>query len=91
MNWTNWIHGKPMNDMPFMHNSFHGTSFTCDRCDFKTPVNVKLDVSLMEVADVDILSKIMLDISEMIGYHATNIFPQLNGFQGYDCIRYKIV
>jgi len=31
------------------------------------------------------------DIAEMVGFHATNILPMLNGFQGYAAIDYKVV
>ena len=86
-----WIHGKPMNDMPFEHVSRHGTKFTCARCDFREPVKVKMEVSLMEIADYQALQRLMVDISEMIGYHSRNIWDQLNGFQGYDCINYELV
>lgn len=80
-----WTHGKPMNDMPFEHVSHNGTVFKCSRCDFKEPIYVSQpDESFW-------LNKLMVDISEMIGYHAMNIWNQLNGFQGYDTIEYKIV
>lgn len=86
-----WLHGKPMNDMPFEHICKNGTVFTCERCDFRAPVKVKTEFSLMEMADVEILQRIFVDISEMIGYHSKNIWEQLNGFSGYDCIHYEIV
>jgi len=86
-----WIHGKPMNDMPFEHVSNHGTKFNCARCDFRSPVKVKMELSLMEMADHIALQHLMVDISEMIGYHSKNIWDQLNGFSGYDCIHYEIV
>lgn len=31
----------------------------------------------------------MRDAAEMAGYHAVNIRPELNGFQGYDCLEFK--
>lgn len=77
--------------MPFEHLSHHGTKFTCERCDFRAPIKVETEFSLMEMADIEVLQKIMLDISEMIGYHRSNIWDQLNGFQGYDCIKYEFV
>jgi len=86
-----WQFGKPMNDMPFEHHSRYGTKFKCARCDFREPIKVKLQVSLMEVADVDVLNRISVDISEMIGYHSKNIWKELNGFQGYDCLKYEFV
>jgi hypothetical protein len=80
-----------MNDMPFEHVSINGTKFTCARCDFGAPIKVKTEFSLMEMADVEVLQRIMVDISEMIGYHSGNIWKELNGFQGYDCIQYELV
>lgn len=70
-----------MNDRPFEHNCQYGTKFRCERCDFKEPVIVtNAPQNPIHFAS---------DVSEMIGFHATNIWPQLNGFSGYDCIQYK--
>jgi len=71
-----------MNDKPFSYTSHYGTEFVCDRCDFKTPLIVKNQPSGGKQR--------MSDVAEMIGYHATNIYPELNGFQGYDCIQFSI-
>lgn len=86
-----YLHGKPMNDMPFEHVSRHGTKFVCARCDFGAPVKVYTGYSLMEMADVEVLQRLMVDISEMIGYHSKNIWEELNGFSGYDCVNFQIV
>ncbi len=31
------------------------------------------------------------DVSEMIGFHATNVLEKLNGFQGYGAVGYTII
>lgn len=68
-----------MNDKPFSFISRNGSHFTCKRCDFKGDIKVKTSVKKEFFA---------LDVAEMIGYHATNIWPELNGFSGYDTIRF---
>jgi len=71
-----------MNDTPFEYEAANGTKFTCERCDFKEVINVKW---MHETTDADF----HLDIAEMIGYHAINVHPQLNGFQGYDVLNFE--
>ena len=54
--------------------------FRCSRCDFK---------EIIEVTEApEILPMMMGDVAEMIGFHATNILPQLNGFSGYDTLSF---
>lgn len=72
-----------MNERPFEHHCSNGSSFQCDRCDFAKPIKV-----LDKPSDEELFAA---DVAEMIGYHATNIWPDLNGFQGYDCIHFDIV
>ena len=73
-----------MNKKPFSYHSTYGARFECETCDFSTPVIVTLD-------DTDMPMRLYgNDVAEMIGYHATNIWPELNGFQGYDTIRFVI-
>lgn len=67
-----------MNEKPFEYTSHFGTKFNATRCDFFNGVTVS-DKNPNN-------DKYTSDVAEMIGYHATNIHPQLNGFQGYDCI-----
>lgn len=69
-----------MNDHPFEYTSHNGTVFYAERCDFRGGVTVTYKpVYPFPFAE---------DVAEMIGYHATNIHPKLNGFQGYDCIKW---
>jgi hypothetical protein len=71
-----------LNDNPFEHNCLHGTVFKAERCDFKGGVKV----TFRDDAITD--KQKMADVAQMIGYHAVNIYPRLNGFSGYDCIQF---
>ena len=73
---------NPMNDKPWKHRCSNGTVFTCKRCDFTEPI-------VVEPGDANI-PQLMCDVAEMIGFHATNIHPNLNGFSGYDCIKFEM-
>lgn len=76
-----------LNDKPFSYVSSFGSEFSCPRCDFSEPISVtETPVSLSGEAFKRILAK---EVAEMIGYHATNILPELNGFQGYDCLKFE--
>ena len=68
-----------MNNKPFCHVCRHGTVFSATRCDFNDGVIVS------HVPKKELLA---MDMAEMIGYHACVIHPELNGFQGYDCISF---
>lgn len=68
------------NEKPFSYRSRNGTSFKA-RCDFRQGVIVTDAPKARELA--------MADVAEMIGYHCTNILPNLNGFQGYDCVYFQ--
>ena len=69
------------NEGSFSHISRNGTQFTAKRCDFKSGIYFETPDNISEAA-------LLQDISEMIGFHATNILEHLNGFQGYDCVIY---
>jgi hypothetical protein len=73
-----------VNNKKFEHTCHYGTRFTSETCDFRNGVIVERSTYLDEVGFVT-------DIAEMVGFHATNILPELNGFQGYDAIRYTVV
>ena len=66
----------------FSHTGPHGTKFKCAKLDLSTPVTV---ITVGPMATVGLLQ----DVSTFIGYHAVNIHPRLNGFQGYDCVNYE--
>lgn len=67
-------------DTPYSHHSRNGTEFKALRCDFVGGVNV--------FRAPDNLARYSQDLAEMIANHAMFIWPELNGFQGYDCTRY---
>lgn len=71
-----------LNNTPFYHVSRGGTEFTATRCDLEEGI-------VIEFPNSD-SATYASDIAEMIGYHSTMILPELNGFQGYDCIIFKI-
>jgi len=69
-----------MNEKPFSHTCRYGTTFQSDRCDFKNGVRmIGLPKNRFMAAS---------DVAEMIGFHATNIHSDLNGFAGYDTIHW---
>lgn len=74
-----------MNEKHFSYRSHNGTQFIAERCDFRTGVSVQSPVLASGC-----YAGFSSDVAEMIGYHATNIWPSLNGFQGYDCITFTI-
>jgi hypothetical protein len=73
-----------LNAKSFDHVSHFGTKFVAPKADFSEGVII---YRTKHLGDVQFIS----DVAEMIGFHATNIHPELNGFQGYDCINFKIM
>jgi hypothetical protein len=69
---------KDIGNQRFSHTCRNGTQFQADRCDFASISATKKDYPQLLAADV----------AEMIGFHAVNIWPNLNGFQGYDCLTF---
>lgn len=66
-----------LNDKQFNHITRNGIEFSCD---LRGPILVSKHNSTQQLA---------LAVSEMIAYHAMNIWPELNEFQGYDALTYK--
>jgi hypothetical protein len=73
-----------MNNKPFGHTSRYGTIVTSDRCDFANGITIIKDHNLSE-------DRYISDIAEAFGFHAANILPNLNGFQGYDCLKFNFI
>ena len=71
-----------LNDQNFVYTSRHGTTFYSERCDFK---GGEVIYKLGKVTHPQLL---MADAAEMMAFHAINIHPRLNGFQGYDTLRF---
>lgn len=76
---TEWLNGRS-----FTHHShgFPGITVEASRCDFKEGVTVYYNAGM----PADRLARAL---AEVMAWHAVNIRPQLNGFCGYDCIRYS--
>ena len=72
-----------MNAKRFEHNGHNGTEFIAGRCDFQGGIRVVVPTGLSE-------ERLMRDVAEMIGFHATNILPHLKGFSGYDSLLFHI-
>ena len=70
-------------DDPYEHIGRYGSRIFADRCDLKNGIVVarSQDVSIEHV---------MVDVIESMTYHAFAIWPHLNGFPGYDCIKVTI-
>lgn len=71
-----------MNNKSFEYISHHGSTFNCETCDFSDPI-------IVDAEHVHTIEDLMADVAEMIGWHAINIRPHLNGFAGYDCIEFE--
>lgn len=74
----------PLNEEPFEHHCDNGITFKAERCDFQGGIVAVLPRGISN-------ERLMADVSQMIGYHAANITPNLNGFSGYGGIKYTIV
>lgn len=73
-----------INENPISHTSYNGTEFTADRADLRNGVTAA-------VPDRIRADQIMTDTAEFAAWHRGQIWEQLNGFSGYDCIRFNIV
>ena len=62
---------------PIEHNCRNGTTVTCQ---------ANLQGTIRVVTECSDRTVLATDIAEFIGWHATCIYPELNGFQGYDCL-----
>lgn len=67
-------------ETPLEHRSHHGTVFVAKRADLQGGV-------VFEHAPESGAAR-MSDVAEFTAFHALRILPHLNGFQGYDCIRF---
>lgn len=72
-----------LNNKKFSHYCGNGSYFECERCDFTKPIVAKVPEKLTE-------EQFATDVAEMIGYHAQAIWENLNGFQGYNTIRFRV-
>jgi hypothetical protein len=77
---------KDIGNQRFSHICRNGTQFQADRCDFASGIIHYIPATTQK----DYPQLLAADVAEMIGFHAVNIWPNLNGFQGYDCLRFVI-
>jgi hypothetical protein len=77
------VENRWMNEKPFEHTGHYGTTLTANRCDFQHGVAITCPPN---ISDTHLVS----DMMEIAAWHAIHIHPNLNGFQGYDCIRIEL-
>jgi hypothetical protein len=71
-----------MRNNPFRHTAGRFI-FTSPSCDLRFGVAIRTPKSYTA-------TELAAAVAEMTGYHATAIWPDLNGFSGYDSISWKI-
>lgn len=72
-----------INENPLEHTSSNFTRFIANRCDLQDGVKVEKPEDISEL-------RFAQDVAEFAAWHRGCIFEQLNGFQGYDCIKFAI-
>ena len=78
---------KANNAKPFEFHTNDGVIFTSPRSDFQGGINVKgLPVNVQTDEN---LNRLMVAVAEMVAYHRGEVWPTLNGFSGYDCLRFE--
>ena len=82
---------NPMNEKSFEYLSHHGTTFKCSRCDLADTIWVIWPEDETGARGLEEDAYFWQDIAEMVGYHAVNIRPELNGFAGYDTFHFEVV
>lgn len=80
-----YTRGRPINQDRFEHMADMIT-FRCDRCDLRTPITVEAPGAWL-----DDKNHLAGAVAEMIAFHVVNIFPELNGFGGYACLKFVFV
>lgn len=77
------------NEKPFVYHTSDGVVFTCERADLTKPIQVKgLAINLDAEGN---LSNALRAVAEMAAFHRAEVWPTLNGFSGYDCIKFEEV
>jgi len=79
-----------LNDAPIEFGSSLGVKFSCDRGDLRNTVEVRVPLWVHENRTSEGLHKILTSsYFEFAYWHAINIHPVLNGFRGFDTIRFE--
>jgi methyl coenzyme M reductase subunit D len=71
-----------INEKPYVYESSNGTKFTCTRSDLAD----KIKYGNEEIITIE---QLMTDVAEMAAMHAMFTHPELNGFAGYDTLRFE--
>lgn len=83
------------NDKPIEHRCHNGNVFMCRRADLKEKVVVvthKLTTDVISATNIcHRTDELIKDVAEFIGWHALVVWPELNGFSGYDTIHFEYV
>lgn len=79
-----WTFGEPMNGRSFEHHGRYGCKLVASRCDFSEGARFEYHPDTTE-------EQRLADMAICIGFHATVVLPELNGFQGYDAISWQVV
>ncbi|MHD0644079.1 hypothetical protein ACYPKM_00415 [Pseudomonas aeruginosa] len=75
----------PANEQPIEHTCSNGTTFKADRADLRNGVKVS------NFSNLNDLEKVTADFAEFGAWHALTVREHLNGFPGYDAIKYNFV
>lgn len=71
-----------INKKPYVYEARNGTKFTCSRSDLADKVKYSNDIIIT-------IDQLMTDVAEMAAMHAMFTRPELNGFAGYDTLRFE--
>ncbi len=75
-----------VNDRPIEHQT-RKLTFTCARADLRAPIKVHGYLTLR----FPLIQNLASEVAQFAAWHALNIFPELNGFQGYDTLTFEMV
>ena len=82
-------HAHGINEYPFEYETSDGYRFKCPRSDFREPIEITgMPCNIKEEHN---LHALLTAVAEMISYHRNAIHQKLNGFSGYDCLKWKDV
>ncbi|CAH9017036.1 conserved hypothetical protein [Vibrio phage 193E37-1] len=81
-----WFYGESMNNRSLdLH--FEGLTFKCEKCDLSKTLYVEDNFDMLNINPKGFAKA----YGTFIGYHASAILPELNGFQGYGSVDFEVV
>jgi len=75
---------EPSTEQPLDYRTQRGIVFRCPTRNLSAPV-----VVFCEAEDIDPLL-FASDVAEFMGWFMAHVFPTLNGFRGYDTVRFEM-